>query len=175
MIYFTSDLHFYHDNIIKYTNRPFRNAEQMDSALIRNWNNTVTPSDEIYILGDLTLKGAEHANTVLRQLNGKKYLIRGNHEHYLEQKEFDHSLFVWVKDYYTLHYKNAAFVLFHYPIAEWDGFYRGAYHLHGHQHNRAEYNFNNRANKLLRYDVGVDANQMKPVSIETILAFFSEA
>ncbi len=62
--------------------------------------------------------------------------------------------------------------LFHYPIEEWNGYFREAIHLHGHQHNHEEYNLKNRGNGLLRYDVGVDANHMAPVGIEDIISFF---
>ena len=77
-----------------------------------------------------------------------------------------------VKQMHELKYVGHTFVLFHYPIAEWNGFYHGAIHLHGHQHNHAVVNYRNRDNGLLRYDVGVDANAMAPVSIQEIIAFF---
>lgn len=172
MIYFTSDLHFYHDNVINHANRPFPNADKMNQTLIKNWNNKVNASDEIYILGDVTMKGATYANEVLRQLNGHKYLIRGNHDRFTDQQSFDQSLCVWIKDYYELNYGKDQFILFHYPIEEWNGFFRGAYHLHGHQHNYADYNYRNLEKGLRRYDVGVDANQMAPISIEEIFNFF---
>ena len=54
MIYFTSDLHFYHDNIIKHTNRPYRGFEEMNKEQAHNWNQRVGPQDEVYILGDVT-------------------------------------------------------------------------------------------------------------------------
>jgi len=66
-------------------------------------------------------------------------------------------------------------MLFHYPIQEWNGFYRGAFHLHGHQHNHADENVRNRTNGLRRYDVGVDANAMSPVSLKQIVSFFNNA
>lgn len=174
MIYFTSDLHFYHDNVIQFAHRPFADREEMHQTLIQNWNETVSIQDEIYILGDFTMKGPTYAMDILSQLKGKKYLIKGNHDSFVEQQSFDSSLFVWVKDYYELKYNDLKFVLFHYPIQEWNGFFRDSYHLHGHQHNHLNYNYNNLAKGLRRYDVGVDANGMKPVSIEEILAFFQE-
>lgn len=173
MIYFTADLHFYHDNIIKHVNRPFVDAEKMNKALIENWNRKVGASDEVYILGDVTMKGASYAMEVLRQLKGRKYLVKGNHDRFAEQNEFDKSIFVWIKDYYELKYQNNEFVLFHYPIPEWKGFYNGAFQLHGHQHNHEDYNYRNLAQGIRRYDVGVDANNMYPVSIEEILTFFA--
>lgn len=73
MIYFTSDLHFYYHNIIKHTNRPFSNIEEMHKILIKNWNRKVRPSDDIYILRDITLKGAAYVNQIIPKLNGHKY------------------------------------------------------------------------------------------------------
>ena len=173
MIYFTSDLHFYHDKVIQHVNRPFYNADEMNRALIRRWNQKVGLQDEVYILGDVTMKGPQYATEVIRALHGKKYLIRGNHDQFVDREEFDRSLFEWIKDYYELQYENQWFILFHYPIEEWNGFFRGAIHLHGHQHNHEAYNYVNLETGLRRYDVGVDANGMYPVSIEEILLFFS--
>ena len=59
MLYFTSDLHFYHENIIKHTNRHYANAEKMNNDLIKKWNEKVNAYDEVYILGDFTMKGAK--------------------------------------------------------------------------------------------------------------------
>lgn len=172
MIYFTSDLHFYHEKIITMTGRPFSGAEEMNKALVENWNRRVEVSDEVYILGDVTMKGAALAMAALGQLKGRKYLIRGNHDKFVDQPDFDRSLFQWVKDYHVLDCRGQRFVLFHYPIEEWDQFFRGAYHLHGHRHGRPEVNLLARDRGLRRYDVGVDANRFAPVSMEEILAFF---
>ena len=173
MIYFTADLHFYHEKVIKHTNRPFTDAEEMNWVLVRNWNRLVMPQDEIYILGDVTMKGPALAMEILRQLNGKKYLIRGNHDKFLDREEFDCSVYEWVRDYYELTWQNQKFILFHYPIEECNHFFRGAIQLHGHQHNHEDYNFRNLEAGIRRFDVGVDANQMKPVSVEDIQAFFA--
>lgn len=172
MIYFTSDLHFYHENVIKYENRPFASAEEMNQSLINNWNKKVDDSDEIYILGDITLKGATFAMGILKQLNGRKYLIKGNHDKFADQETFDKTVFAWMKDYYELEYQSQRFILFHYPIEEWNHYFRGSIHLHGHQHNHADYNIQNLEKGLRRFDVGVDANNMFPVSIDDIIAFF---
>ena len=74
MIYFTSDLHFYHDKIITHTQRPFHHAEEMNKTLIQKWNNKVSSNDEVYILGDFTMKGAEIASSCLYSLCGKNIL-----------------------------------------------------------------------------------------------------
>lgn len=172
MIYFTSDLHFRHDRVIKHANRPFRDAEEMDRVLLNNWNNTVGRDDEVYMLGDLTMKGSEVANSILTKLNGGIHIIRGNHDKFLDQRDFKKYNVVEVTHYKELVYNNTRFVLFHYPIEEWNHYFRHSIHLHGHQHNHADYNLNNRDKGLLKYDVGVDANNFRPVSIDDILEFF---
>ena len=171
MIYFTSDLHFYHKNIISHTGRPFRNVDEMDEALVRNWNNTVMPDDDIYILGDVTMRGPDAAYQMLSRLQGRKYLIRGNHDKFVEQQTWKQYswIFEWVKDYHELTIGNDVFILCHYPFAEWNEFFRGSIDLHGHQHNHQEYNEEQRAAGIRRYDVGVDANTFAPVSYERIL------
>lgn len=171
MIYFTADLHFYHEKIIKHTKRPYHTVDEMNKSLIKRWNDKISYDDEVYILGDFTLKGAEAASAILYSLKGKKHLIRGNHDGFVDSGGFDRSLFASVQDYMELTYQNTQFVLFHYPILEWHGFGKGAVMLHGHQHNHKEYNIDNKKSSILRYDVGVDANDMSPVSMEELIAF----
>ena len=169
MVYFTADLHFYHKNIITSTNRPFSNEDEMNKALIQNWNEKVAYDDDVYILGDFTMKGPEAAAAILHGLKGKKHLIRGNHDSFVDRTSFDRSLFVSVQDYLEIVYSNTLFILSHYPMVEWNGYYKGSIMLHGHQHNHADYNAANRKKGLRRYDVGVDANHMAPVSAEEII------
>lgn len=175
MIFFTSDTHFYHTNVIKHSSRPFKDIENMNRALIENWNSTVTDNDEIFILGDVTLKGTSYANKILSRLNGQKYLVKGNHDRFAEQQSFDKSSLIWIKDYYELRCKDMLFILFHYPIKDWNHRHHGAIHLHGHQHNTADYNQQNMQSQIRRFDVGVDANDLRPVSIEKILSAFAPA
>ena len=172
MVYFTADLHFYHDKIIRHTGRPFHHMEEKNKELIQKWNNKVSHNDEIYILGDFTMKGADVASACLYSLKGKKYLIRGNHDNFADSSNFESSLFVSIRDYMEIAYLNQHFVLFHYPIMEWNGYGKGAIALHGHQHNHKDYNLENRRKGILRYDVGVDANNMEPVSAQEIINFF---
>lgn len=175
MIFFTSDLHFYHEKIIHHCNRPFQDAQVMNEKIINNWNSVVRPEDDVFILGDVTMKGPEKAFAVLSRLAGNKFLIKGNHDYFLDDKEWQQYAWVfrWVKDYHELVWKNQKFILFHYPITEWDDYFKGSIHLHGHQHNQKVYNHQQREAKLRRYDVGVDANEYYPVSIHTIIDFFS--
>ena len=86
MKYFISDLHFCHQSIIEMSQRPFATLEEMHATMIRRWNKVVKTNDQVYIIGDFLYKGtAQEANQILSQLKGKKYLIRGNHEKYLNQ------------------------------------------------------------------------------------------
>lgn len=74
-IYFLADTHFDDDDIRRYENRPFASTAQMNEAIITNWNNTVQPTDSVYLLGDI---GNEQ---YISRLNGVKYLVKGNHDH----------------------------------------------------------------------------------------------
>ena len=119
------------------------------------------------------MKGHTLAQEILYQLKGRKHLIKGNHDGFINSPHFENYLFESISDYKEINYMNTQFILFHYPILEWDSFFRGSIHLHGHQHNHADYNLQNLQNGIRRYDVGVDANNMSPVSADEIIAFFS--
>ena len=173
MIFFTADLHFGHENIIRHCNRPFASADEMDKALTRNWNATVGPRDEVYILGDFTMKPAAQAHEYLAALNGRKYLIQGNHDKFLNGFEPFAGDFEWIKDYHVLKHEGRKFVLFHYPIAEWDGFFRGVLHLYGHIHNSPT-STARLPDGGLAFNVGVDCHDFRPVNIEKILALAAE-
>lgn len=82
MLWFTSDLHFGHKNVIEYTGRPFSTKEEMHGVLITNWNKKVQPQDTIVIAGDLALCTFKEFEPIATQLNGKKILVQGNHDHY---------------------------------------------------------------------------------------------
>ena len=109
MKYFiTSDTHFGHENIIKYCNRPFPNAEEMDKALIDNWNAVVGKNDTVIHLGDVGLASKSRLKEIISQLNGHKLLIKGNHDGYPDQFYYDAGFryvsrypIIW-KDFYML-------------------------------------------------------------------------
>ena len=84
-VYVISDTHFGHANIIKYCDRPFNDADQMDSMLIKNWNEIITPDDIVWHLGDFALKNKEKTINYFRRLNGRKMLVLGNHDIFPEQ------------------------------------------------------------------------------------------
>ena len=171
MIYFTADQHFGHENVIRHCNRPYESAEEMDTALIRNWNDTVKSEDEVYILGDFTMLSAPKAHEYLTQLNGRKYFIKGNHDKFLKGNAFRpyEKDFEWIKDYHVLNLHNRQIILFHFPIAEWHQFFRKSIHLYGHVHN-SEHSLK-RLSTLdgAMFNVGVDVWDYRPVSIDEII------
>lgn len=183
MIYFTSDLHLGHDNAVEFKNRMFSSVEEMNQTLIQNINGTVSPEDELWILGDFSYKiSREEVRKLRKQILCKKvHLIYGNHD---KDYSSDH-IFQSVQHYKELKTDYGRVVLFHYPILEWSAAHYGSIHLHGHIHSTGEYNAENLKKKfsdrisyghaakiedlnLRIYDVGVDANDYRPISLERI-------
>lgn len=175
-IYFTSDLHISHENIIGFANRPFSCSFLMDEALIDNINAVVGPKDTLYILGDVCMgrgvNRAEKCREILSEINCKDvHLIIGNHD----LQDANQLKACGFKDpclRKVIKIDGDKIVLDHFPLAEWDGFYHGAYHLHGHIHSSPTYNEEQAAKGLRRFDVGVDANDYRPVAWEDIKEFF---
>lgn len=180
--YFTSDTHFWHKAIVGYCHRPFESSgdfvQEMNNAIIQNWNSRITESDEVYFLGDFAFCGTNKALDILKRLKGIKFWIKGNHDHSLAKKPEVAKHFKWIRDYYTLRvpdtYENdegeltqyhQPIVLFHFPILSWDGMAHGAWHLHGHCHGSIDDTWNRTG---LRMDVGVDTNKLLPYSYEDI-------
>lgn len=138
MNFYISDLHCFHHNIIKYDNRPFRNATEMNEQLIHNWNERVTSDDTVYILGDVSWLDDEYKNNLLlEQLHGKKVLIKGNHDKPMRHLRY---LFEEVCEYKSINDAGTRVILFHYPIMFWDGQFHDSVHLYGHVHNSQQWN-----------------------------------
>lgn len=79
-IFVVSDTHLNHKNIIAYCNRPYKTVDEMNSALIHNWNSVVQPDDIVYFLGDFCLGPKENFRRITAALNGHKHFIFGNHD-----------------------------------------------------------------------------------------------
>lgn len=169
MIYFTADQHLGHRGIISMQNRPFDSVEEMNKTILTNYNAVVHKDDTVYILGDICHHMTTYAaNEMIQKMNGKKYLISGNHD-----KNYDPSLFEDVRDFMTVSLNGQYFALMHYPMLSWPKKNSGSIQLHGHIHARMDYNEQNREEGILRYDVGVDANNFYPISVKQIIDFFS--
>ena len=80
MEYVIADLHFGDENIRKYENRPFVSTDEMDKALIHNWNSVITPKDIVYVLGDVSFYDKERTVKLIKSLKGTKVLVMGNHD-----------------------------------------------------------------------------------------------
>lgn len=78
--FFVADPHFGHKAVISYENRPYDNVEEMDEALIANWNRVVAKTDRVYLLGDLSFYDNEKTGEIVHRLAGNKYLLLGNHD-----------------------------------------------------------------------------------------------
>lgn len=101
MIYFTSDLHIFHANVIKYCARPFASVEEMNEMLVKNWNDVVGPEDEVYCLGDFSM-AFRPVETFTPRLNGKKHLVPGNHDFchsYHKKSRNEENRKKWIKTY----------------------------------------------------------------------------
>ena len=176
MIYLTADLHLGHANIIKLCDRPFSDVKRMDSALIAAINDRVSYDDELWVLGDFAYKlDAGHICRLRERIVCPRvHLVRGNHDLRMTPGKMQ-KVFEFDGSYYDGLWSPAGrrMVLCHYPIADWNTQGRGSYMLHGHIHSvGSAYNERQRAAGLLRLDVGVDANNYAPVSIEQIDAWF---
>ena len=133
-----------------------------DQWLINKWNETVRKQDTVYFLGDFCLKNKEYTENILRQLKGKKFLIRGNHDKSLNGLE---NYFEWVGDIKEAKFTNNQFKFIdpnetfcvemcHYPMLTWNRRPHGTCHIHGHSHGSA--NIVNELTGELRVDVGLD-------------------
>lgn len=107
-IWFTSDTHFGHANVIRYSNRPYKDKEEMDEGMIANWNSRVQPGDLVYHLGDVFFCQESVAAQILRRLNGEKFLIFGNHDKTIKRSEKLRSMFVKCVDYQYRRAKHRA-------------------------------------------------------------------
>jgi calcineurin-like phosphoesterase family protein len=172
-LFFTSDHHFGHKNIIKFSNRPFENVNEMDEVMIQRWNEKVQPDDEVYHLGDLAFRSKGSIKKVLDRLNGKIYLIKGNHEKLALTYKFR---FEWIKDYFELVVDDPEFkrghqmiVLFHYAIKQWNKKHHGSYHLYGHSHGSLPDDI-----QAQSFDIGVDCYDFYPLSYTEVKAIMKE-
>lgn len=138
--FYIADLHFGHHNIIRYDNRPFKTTEEMDDALIKNWNKAVSNEDCVWILGDISWYDDDKTVQIFKRLNGTKILIKGNHDNIKRNSELA-KCFTSIQDYAEFYFdKKNKVVMSHYPILFWNGQFRDSIHLYGHVHNSHQWN-----------------------------------
>jgi len=175
MIYFISDFHWNHANIIRYSSRPYNDVEEMNKTLIKNWNQTVSPNDTIWHLGDFCyLKENKQLYDLLNSLNGKKNMILGNHDQIIEKNKdylLKSRMVESIQHYHEFKYNKGFFVLFHYGQRVWNHSHHGSIMLYGHSHG-----------SLPPYgksvDVGIDCKEIteeyRPVSIDEVINYMNK-
>lgn len=195
-IYFTSDWHLFHENCLKFDDRPFRNITHMHTVLINNYNNTVSENDTCYFLGDLGMGNTNDLKEVIGQLKGTKVFIRGNHDKGGDRK-YAYIGFDVVLYGAQFVIANEIVTATHCPLLglyreditgmrgqegnNWHGEHRnqrfstvdrGQYHLHGHVHSPNE----GRSERILgkQMDVGVVGNKYRPISISQVESWIAK-
>jgi calcineurin-like phosphoesterase family protein len=169
MIFFTSDPHFGHENIIKYCDRPFKFLEEMDETLIRNWNERVNVTDTVIVDGDFCFVNTSHRGEGTRkkwfwysdQLNGNKVFIMGNHDRNNRLNTAITNLTLRLNKQQIFVTHRPSDVIFNYDI-----------HLVGHVHNNWKHKvFNNGERNCVMVNVGVDVWGFRPVRYDEILHY----
>jgi len=165
MDWFTADTHFCHDAIRRHSNRPFSTTEEMDAVLLDNINGCVKRTDTLYHLGDFSWRNIEHYRSQIKCKN--VYLILGNHDKYTKTGQPYKGHFKIFSGIYLIYrYKclmlPSRITLCHYPMKSWQNSVHGAWHFHGHCHGLD-------SPRKRRIDVGVDAHNFMPLSIDQLL------
>ena len=181
-LFFTSDTHWHHRNIIELCNRPWGDMQIHDGALIQSWNKVVPKDGIVFHAGDFAMTGQiDWIRELISKLNGTIYHVRGNHDY---QNRWDRQVIVdifegrsvdiatIVIEDSTVPQGHTRFFISHYPHLFWE---RGAYHLHGHVHSGPY----STAKDIvpfhkMRYDIGVDNNDYYPISYDELMTIFKE-
>ena len=135
-VFICADLHFSHKNIIKYEDRPFADTEEMDRALILNWNSVVKEDDKVFVLGDVAFTSKAKTMELVRQLNGHKILVMGNHDRGRSVKFWLECGFDVVSPYPILY--GGRYLLMHEPPIDLSA-PTPYFHIYGHVHGSGEY------------------------------------
>mgnify|MGYP000093234704 FL=1 len=180
-VLFTSDTHFFHNNVLRFDNRPWNTMEDMCNEMLKRWNSKVSKDDTVYILGDYTWKQGDEHIEFLKKLNGHKRLVLGNHDFRNASRKYK-DLFEAIKDYDDIKVtlQNGEVkrcILSHYFMPFYNAHYYGSILLHGHSHNTKEHYEELRIAKELNdkgftnqiYNVGCMLWNYEPVTLDEIL------
>lgn len=185
MIFFTSDWHDYHDNVLDFCKRPFSDVKEMRNALVERYNRKVRPDDTVFFVGDMCFGDYETSKELLLWLNGTKVLIQGNHDKF-SQKQYLSMGFSAVYEELLIRMFGRRIRISHYPRRPslWVRLVNreahqlrymdrrpvkdGRWLIHGHTHSTKQVDA-----KRKEIHVGVDAWDFTPVSqrqIESLIA-----
>lgn len=165
-IWFTSDWHLGHRNIIKFCNRPFTDAHEMNEAIIENHNSLVHPGDHVYHHGDMFWKmGYDKVSYLMSRFNGLFHVIKGNHDnHRVLRRLQEDGLIESIQDVIGKEVNGTYIWMSHYPHRSWNRAYHGSLHTYGHIHTK-----HNRCEHHNSIDVGVDGWGYKPVHFDEMM------
>ena len=169
MNFYISDLHFGHRSCINFDHRPFLDVEEMDDVLMNLWNSRVDKDDNVYILGDFAYRNEKTADWYLRQLKGHKHLVIGNHDGETLKNEKAMAYFESVDKRMHVTDGGKQICLCHFPIAEWNGYYRGAWHIHGHIHSKKDETYAFMKTKERALNAGCMINNYTPSTINELI------
>ena len=159
MIYYTSDLHFFHKNVIQYCNRPWATVDDMNAGLVQRWNARVTPNDDVYVIGDFSFGSMKKTQPIFDSLNGRKHLVAGNHDG-RDTRSLNWASYSTLKQ---IHDCDKLVVMCHYAFSVWNKSQHGSLNLFGHSHGSHPGN-------QQQMDVGVDVWDYQPVTLPEIMA-----
>ena len=170
MIFYTSDLHLGHANVIRFDERPFANIDEMDECIISRWNERVNDEDTVYIIGDVCYRNRLDASWYLRELKGHKILVLGNHDNPILLNKKALACLDQVDKMMQVIDGNKQISLCHYPIAEWNAYFHDSWHIYGHIHNRKEETFEIMRKKEHALNAGCMINNYVPVTFDELVA-----
>ena len=160
-VFFTADTHFGDPRALRFDHRPFADLAAHDEGLIARWNAVVGPDDTVWHLGDVALgPPPDRVSTILAALHGEKHLLAGNND---DAATLAMPHWASVATYREIQAEGRPLVLCHYAFRTWNGIGRGALNLHGHSHGKL-------SPMPKQYDVGVDAQGFRPVTLAEVLA-----
>jgi calcineurin-like phosphoesterase family protein len=162
--FFSSDLHLGHKRILEYQpNRAFSSVEEMDEAIIENWNKIVPPNGVVINTGDFAFASRTRIGGYRARLNGSIILVKGNHD---RSKSVD-GIFDYVTSYLEVKVGRSFMVCMHYPMADWKFADDGTWMIHGHYHGGTV-----DCNLFKRMDVGIDTHpELRPYTYAEVKAF----
>lgn len=183
-IFFISDLHIGHKNVIKFDNRPFVDVEEMHTELIKRWNSVVGDNDIVYFLGDLSFTRDELTKWFIYSLKGRINFILGNHDKMKDISKLgrwenihEYGTEINVKDDDTIASRGSngyqRIIMSHYPILSWNKSHYGAWHLHGHCHGSL-IKSNQDYYKRKVMDVGCNCIDYTPISYTQVKEIMSK-
>jgi len=176
-VFFTSDLHFGHEAIIKYCGRPFKDVNEMNRKLVENWNEVVPKNGIVFDLGDFALGGSNvWIDNVIKLNCNEHHLILGNHDLKNFRTNYE-ELFTSVSMQQVILIDGITIYLNHYPFLCFGGSYKddhSVWNLFGHVHTTKTGYDGKDAERVAfntfstQYDVGVDLNEFKPISFNEV-------